>query len=432
MIHDPDALRPREAVLQHLLDGITEFIVLKDGKGRWLVANQAVVNTYGLQDLDFLGKTDLELLALRPEHESAYRYNIKTDEQAWAHGSALTVYKQFEINGRMNTWEVVKLPRFTPDGARDQLLIVSRNITDRVEAEAALRDNEQKYRLIAENMTDIIGTRNARGILTYLSPSLEYQLGHRPEDYVGRQPGRLIHPDDMLILQQTSPTDIGCLDVHTRPVRCRLKNSAGEYRWFEITRALTREQNTSSYQVVFACRDIHERVHYEQQLQDMAYRDPLTGVANRRQLLDSLQDLINTTPARLAVLYLDVDHFKGINDHFGHDIGDELLISLAHRLGQQTGGNDLVARIGGDEFVVVLSNTDHEKARRVADQLCTTLARPWHIKGSEYRTTSSIGMAFYPDDGQHVHTLLNRADQALFRAKNAGRACVMVYDPTMR
>ena len=125
------------------------------------------------------------------------------------------------------------------------------------------------------------------------------------------------------------------------------------------------------------------------------------------------------------------DHFKGINDYFGHDVGDELLMALAHRLCSQTGENDLVARIGGDEFVVVLSAVDQEQARHVADRLCTALTQPWYIKGSEYRTTSSIGMAFYPDDGQHVHTLLNRADQALFRAKDAGRACVMVYDTSM-
>nr|WP_285836086.1 diguanylate cyclase [Larsenimonas suaedae] len=426
VVYDPPA-SSTAAQLRYLIDAVTEFIVLKDGEGRWLVANRAVIDTYELEGLDYIGMTDMELAAFRPHLIDAFRYNLKTDEQAWAHGKALTIYKSFELDGRLNTWEVVKTPSFTTQGARHQLVIVSRNITDRVEAEQELALKEQKYRLIAENMSDIVGTRRLDGTITYLSPSFEHQLGLALSEYIDRQIGSIIHPEDVRRLQRDLILPPENRELPT--TRCRLRLASGTYRWFEISRSMTWFDDIEEYQIVFTCRDIQERVQYEQRLHRLAYEDALTGIPNRRQLLDDLGRRVQQESA-FALLYLDIDHFKNINDRHGHDIGDALLTALANRLTEHLNIGDTVARIGGDEFVVVIADADHALAH--AERLCHALQAPWHLENQIFHTTSSIGVALCPADSRRVHTLLNLADQALFNAKRQGRGCVCAYSDSRR
>ncbi len=172
-------------------------------------------------------------------------------------------------------------------------------------------------------------------------------------------------------------------------------------------------------------RDITEQKKLEQQLEFMAYHDVLTGLANRRLLLDRLQQALANAKRlehAIAVLYLDCDYFKSINDTWGHDVGDEFLQILAKRLKACVRDMDTVARIGGDEFVIVLpSIQSEEEAARVAQRVLDTLQQPWLIRQQQFTLSTSIGIALYPDDGEEAQNLLRNADKALYQAKAAGR-----------
>jgi diguanylate cyclase (GGDEF)-like protein len=180
-------------------------------------------------------------------------------------------------------------------------------------------------------------------------------------------------------------------------------------------------------------RDVTEQKKLEQQLVFMAYHDMLTGLANRRLLLDRLQQALANAKRlghSVAVLYLDCDYFKMINDSWGHEVGDEFLQIMAKRLKSCVRSMDTVARIGGDEFVLVLSCIQSpEEAARIAQRVLETIQHPWQIKQQQFTLSISIGISLFPADGEDAVTLLRYADRALYQAKHAGRGQYRFYQP---
>ncbi|MDA5109891.1 sensor domain-containing diguanylate cyclase [Brevibacillus thermoruber] len=186
---------------------------------------------------------------------------------------------------------------------------------------------------------------------------------------------------------------------------------------------------------VFAVtRDITERKKLESQLEHMAYHDMLTGLPNRRLLLDRMQQAIakaKRSDQLLAVLFLDCDNFKEINDTWGHDVGDQFLQVLAKRLASCVRDVDTVARLGGDEFVILLTSLESDtEAAKVAARILDVLQQPWLIAKQRFSITTSIGIAFFPHDGTDADQLLRHADQALYKAKSGGRNGYRFYSPT--
>jgi len=180
-------------------------------------------------------------------------------------------------------------------------------------------------------------------------------------------------------------------------------------------------------------RDVTEQKKLEQQLEYMAYHDMLTGLANRRLLFDRLnQALANAKRLdhAVAVLYLDCDYFKGINDTWGHDVGDEFLQLMAKRLKACVRDMDTVARIGGDEFVMVLSSIQSpQEAALVAQRVLESIQQPWRMRQHQFTISTSIGISLFPSDAEDVEHLLRYADRALYQAKRAGRGQYRFYQP---
>jgi diguanylate cyclase (GGDEF)-like protein/PAS domain S-box-containing protein len=187
----------------------------------------------------------------------------------------------------------------------------------------------------------------------------------------------------------------------------------------------------SDYLCSFA-RDISERKAYEQQITRLAFVDPLTGLANRRRLYDVGDRAMAEakTPGSLALLYLDLDRFKAFNDTLGHDAGDELLVKVTERLQRGSGSIGLLSRIGGDEFAVLLTNTNTEQALDYARHLLGQLHQPFELQGHQVYLGGSIGIAFGPLVGQPFSVLLTHADIAMYSAKRHGIG-VQVYDPAI-
>jgi diguanylate cyclase (GGDEF)-like protein len=183
---------------------------------------------------------------------------------------------------------------------------------------------------------------------------------------------------------------------------------------------------------VLIALDVTERSRMEDRIHHMAHHDALTGLPNRSLLEDRLERALRATTrdaARLALLFVDLDRFKTINDSLGHHAGDRLLCQVADRLVNCVRASDTVARLGGDEFVVLLPRLQEEgDATQVADKIRADMQRPFEVDGQELRITPSIGVATFPDSGRDVETLLRHADAAMYAAKAAGRNSVRTYE----
>ena len=181
--------------------------------------------------------------------------------------------------------------------------------------------------------------------------------------------------------------------------------------------------------------EVVERRNAEARLDHLAHHDPLTGLPNRLMFVENLRHslaLASRTQRRVAVLFIDLDRFKEINDTLGHAVGDALLIAATHRLTSHLRSSDLLARLGGDEFVCVLEDiNDAREVGRVADKLIGFLAQPFEILEHELFVSASIGICLYPDNGEDVDTLVRNADTAMYQAKANGRGCSYFYSPEM-
>jgi diguanylate cyclase (GGDEF)-like protein/PAS domain S-box-containing protein len=235
----------------------------------------------------------------------------------------------------------------------------------------------------------------------------------------------LVHPDDIEAVRRASVE----AKKGERPdyaVEHRVRSRNGEWRWI-LSRGRVTERDPASgraLRMIGTNLDITERRRVEEAVQTSAHSDALTGLANRRGLGDRLQLALarnRRSGLESAVLFLDVDHFKDVNDSLGHGAGDDLLVELAARLRASVRASDTVARFGGDEFVVLLEDVrERHNALRIVEKILDEARRPLRLEGRELAVTVSIGLA-YSDAASIEDDLLKRADAALYEAKAAGR-----------
>ncbi|SDH38847.1 diguanylate cyclase domain-containing protein [Propionivibrio dicarboxylicus] len=201
-------------------------------------------------------------------------------------------------------------------------------------------------------------------------------------------------------------------------------DAPGEKRWIELSVARKGHRTGSDARFVVIARDITARREAEAAIRQLAHHDPLTGLPNRTVLDDRLRAAISRARrqrGQFAVLFLDIDRFKRVNDTLGHSAGDQLLIEFAQRLRAILREEDTLSRLGGDEFILVLPDTDAAGAASVAEKIIASISTPFMIDAQELACTTSIGIALYPDDGESLETLSMHADTAMYRAKSAGR-----------
>lgn len=299
-------------------------------------------------------------------------------------------------------------------------------------AEEALHENERRFRSLIERSSDIITVLDANLIIIYESPSIERLFGHRPEELIGTPLARYVHPDDVVALLEevARPSREG---VHA--VEFRFQERGGGWRILEATvnRLL---DNPDVAGIVLNCRDITARKQDEATIRHLAYFDALTGLPNRLLFNDRLAQNLAQARRRgergLAVMFLDLDRFKTINDTLGHGAGDELLRAAAKRLSQSLREADTVSRLGGDEFLLLLPGIDGvEDSARVAQKILDLFSYPFAILERELHVTASIGITMFPLDGGDGETLIRNADTALYRAKEGGRNRYQLYAPDM-
>jgi diguanylate cyclase (GGDEF)-like protein/PAS domain S-box-containing protein len=299
------------------------------------------------------------------------------------------------------------------------------DITDRKLAETALRDSEARYRLMAENSTDLIGRNLPDGSFVYASDAVRVLLGYEPLELLGHTVFEFVlEVDHHILYRAVAELQDGAHAARTFSYRVRRKD--GTYVWFETTsRAIRNPETGAVNEIISVSRDISERRQAEAQIEYQAYHDALTGLPNRLLFRDRLTIALahaKRAQTPLAVMFLDLDRFKFVNDTLGHSLGDELLRAVAARLRAVLREGDTISRMGGDEFTVLLGDvTAAEDAAKTAQKLLETIAHPLRVEGHELYLTTSIGIAMFPEDGDTAEALLKNADSAMYRAKEIGR-----------
>lgn len=294
-----------------------------------------------------------------------------------------------------------------------------------------LQVSEERYRCLIEKAPDIIYTfSNKRGGL-YYSSRVESILGY-PASYLCQHPflwNESIHPDDVPLIRQA----IEELPLETDfDIEYRIRNAKGEWRWLH-DRSISKRIEGDEIIIEGLASDITDRKQSQETLEYLAQYDQLTGLANRRMFHDFQEKALSRArryQRGMAILFLDLDHFKEINDTLGHDIGDKLLTSVAKRLLDCVRSGDLVARLGGDEFAVVLDEISRpEDAGMIAQKILDSLALPHLLAGRELIVSSSIGIAVYTGEELTIDELNKHADIAMYGAKQAGRNTFHFFSP---
>jgi diguanylate cyclase (GGDEF)-like protein/PAS domain S-box-containing protein len=346
-------------------------------------------------------------------------------------GTSTTCEARDELSGR--TWEIVG-GLFKGSGIGDRITLVAHNISKRKRAEEALQLSEEHFRSLIENSSDVTTILNADGTIRYESPSVERILGYAPEDLIGKNLFDFIHPDDAADVLNAFTRKTEVRNV-TAQIECRFWHKDNYWCVLEAT-GKNMVDDPALSGIVINSRDITTRKQAEEQLLHDALHDSLTGLSNRTLFVDRLNQSIARSkrhPGYLfAVLFLDLDRFKLINDSLGHMLGDRLLTATAGRLESCLRSCDTVARFGGDEFTILLDDIeDTVEATQLANRIHERLSAPFNLDGQRLYVTASIGIALSTTGYRRAEEVLRGADTAMYRAKSLGRSCYQVFDKAM-
>ncbi len=315
-----------------------------------------------------------------------------------------------------------------------------------------LAERDQLFQLISENAADMIALVDGDGRRLYNSPAYLKVLGYSPEDLNATSSIEQIHPDDLPRVLKAA--EKARLSGQGERMEYRIRHKDGSWRTLESTASPIRNAKGQTDKLVIVNRDITERKRAEEMLAHNAFHDGLTNLPNRALFLDRLQQALTLSKRhpnyKFAVLLIDVDEFKIINDSLGHAAGDDLLIQIGQRLKESVrradtvsrprtsdvpdrpANDDTLARLGGDEFTILLDDIrDPIEAVRVAERMQAELATPFVVNQQQIVISASIGIAASTSPHTHAEDLLRDADIAMYRAKRAGKACCEVSDTAM-
>ena len=309
------------------------------------------------------------------------------------------------------------------DGGKVSVVIMIRDVTTKKRAEKATSESEERFRIIAEHSMDIIKVLDPQGKIIYASPAIEKILGYPVRKMIGKPFYTTIHSDDM----EKARNEFKEMLKTKKYIQINLRriHQDGHYIWLNTDFVPVLNPEGEVEKIVAISNDITELRKKEKKLAKMAYSDHLTGLPNRRKFMECLQQAIYTserTGKVTALMVLDCDKFKQINDNFGHDTGDEVIKEFAKRVRTSIRKMDTLSRVGGDEFTIVLPELSHEQdADAISKRIFEEVRKPMYIKGKKLQITVSIGISFYPTNTSNMEELFKEADIALYKAKESGR-----------
>jgi diguanylate cyclase (GGDEF)-like protein/PAS domain S-box-containing protein len=409
------------------LDSSIDAVYLIDREQmRFIDANETASTTlgYSLQELLTLGPQDL-----KPDAGELDRILRRFDEVVESDGKTGMLRTVHQRKDGIRLPVEVHLRAVQSEG-RQLLVAVVRDITARLQAEAVLRESEERFRVAFNQAAVGLAHVAPDGRWLMANQKLCEIVGYSHKEMLNLRFQDITHPDDLATDWALGKRMANHeLDEQTREKRYMHKS--GYYIWVNLTTSLVRDADGNPKYYSTVIEDISRRKQIEEELLHLANHDVLTGLPNRSLLLDRLSQALvyaNRAGGQVAVLLIDLDRFKNINDSLGHDVGDKIIMEIGRRLTACVRTGDTVARFGGDEFAVIRPDVVREETVAImAQQVLEALSRPLMIEGHEFYPTGSIGISMYPRDGQDGQALLKNADTAMYRAKDAGRNNFQFY-----
>lgn len=433
-------LKNRVALFHGIFDQSTFLAAILDEQGMLMDVNTAALRLIDAQPPDVLGGyfPDTPWWARSPDRPKIVRSLEEAGTGTASSFEAVMLNaKGSDVHVYVNAQPVTLQTGF-------RVAVTCIDVTDRWLAEQELRESEQRFRAMADNAPVLIWLSGLDGQCFYFNKVWLDFTGRSLEQEMGDGWAEGVHPDD---LQRCLDTYLSAFDRRQEfTMEYRLRRQDGEYRWILDNGVPRYDDQGTFYGYIGSCIDITERHEVEEFAQRLAYYDPLTQLANRRLMSDRLgQAIVASRRHRKfgAVIFLDLDHFKPLNDAHGHAAGDLLLIEVAKRICLCVREMDTVARFGGDEFIVLLGQLDTDEATsrsdagRVAEKIRLALAEPFRLAvrvagnrvvDAVHCCTSSIGIALFKDDQASTDEVLKQADQAMYRAKESGRNAIHFHD----
>lgn len=414
---------------QELLEVFPSPIFYRRAEGAYLGFNRAWELFFSKRREEWIGKRPNELLP-------AAQAILAEIEDREVLGSGKTLVSDAVVeDGRGVERHIVKhISRFTDaEGRAAGIIGVLTDITDFKQVAQALEASEGRFKALTESAMDIVTVLDADGIIRYQSPSVRHLLGFEPAAMIGLCQFDIIHRDDVASMRENF-SELLSKGQMQRAIEFRVRSHDGEWRTLEsIGKNCFDIPEVRG--VIVNTRDITDRKNIEKRIQHLAFHDALTGLPNRSLMQDRVSQAIGRaerSTKRFAVMFIDIDNFKNVNDTLGHDVGDELLRQIAARLIESVRTHDTIARQGGDEFIVLLDQLDgHHGATRVAQKILDALRAAFKLGASDQHVSGSIGIALYPDDGRDPPTLLKNADTAMFHGKALGKNTYQFFTPQM-
>ncbi|GEM_PF-1122316 len=409
---------------EQIFDLIPVPLVLKDGNSRFLQVNLAFADFLNLPKESILGKGPYEVFP--PELASMV---FDEDRELLRSGMPRMDLERKVKDGRgRNMWlKSYKAPIFNNSGAIVGIVGGNMDITAVKDAEAALRESEERWKFALEGAGDGVWDWNLKTGDVFYSNQLKAMLGYREEDISNRfeEWERLLHPEDSRKFKRA--IDLVLLG-ETVAFTCefRMLTKDGNWRWI-LARGKAVEVDASNVptRIIGTNSDITERKWSEALIHHQATHDMLTNLPNRPLFNDRLTLAMaeaQRSGKKLAVIFLDLDNFKNVNDMMGHVVGDQLLLQAAERIRGEVRDMDTVARMGGDEFTFLIPLlTDRSEAEDIARRVSNVLSAPFIVEGTQFNISGSMGIALFPDDGTDDLALMKHADMAMYEAKKAGK-----------
>ena len=418
------ALAAERALLRGLIDSVPDLIAFRDREGRYLGCNKAFAEAYGIREDGLIGRSDAEVFAGRLPLAEAGQ---ETVSQAEHHEEWLEA-----ADGTPRLLDTLRTPYFDAEGRQLGEIRVSRDFTERRRVREQIAERERRLMLALEGAELGLWDWDVPSGRASFSPVWCRMLGYTPDELPGNVSSweSLVHPDDWYDIRDS-------LEPHLRGVRdayraeYRLKHKSGHWIWvLAAGRVLDRGEGGEALRMVGIHQDISQRKAMEESLLQLATSDPLTGLWNRRHFVEVVRGELgrvrrNQAPA--ALLLMDLDFFKRINDGHGHAAGDEVLRHFTATVSAQLREADVFARLGGEEFAILLPCIDALGAVRVADRLRRVVAdSPASIESGPLCYSVSIGATMLDARDEGYEAAYARADEALYAAKHAGRNRVVL------
>jgi diguanylate cyclase (GGDEF)-like protein/PAS domain S-box-containing protein len=403
-----------EADLERMLLNTTDLVALYDIDGSVRAVNSAVTKilgyppeaVVGTRPIDLVHRDDVHLLqqAIRLRQGSRAEIRVRHADGSWR-------------------WLEVGVTDLTGGEGRPSVVLNATDVTDRKEAQEAARVAEERFRSAFADGPVPMAVTDADGLILDVNAALVELVGIGPEQLIGQRLSELTGP----LTDRRQPGK--------RREELHLAGPDGSELTVLHSSAAVAGRDGVVVRIIEHFEDITERKAFENELGHQALHDSLTGLPNRALLADRLELAIKALGrdgGQLALLFLDLDRFKVVNDSLGHPIGDRVLVTMAERLQRELRKGDSAARFGGDEFVLVCPNTTMSEAIKVAMRACAAVAEPMEIDGEAVVLTASVGIAAAHGPSDSPDRLIRDADAAMYRAKDSGRGRYEVFDSTLR